>query len=192
LEFLHQLWPNDEEPIEALRDWFGYVLSGRTDLQKIFMIIGPLRSGKGTISRILTAMIGRGHVANPTLSSLGTEFGLAPLLGKSLAVIGDARLGSKTDSRTVIERLLSISGEDAITVNRKFRDQVSVRLPTRFMIISNELPRVRGRERSNRLEVRHHHTDPVIPGQGKYPPRAGAPSGAPRDPELGARRTRPD
>lgn len=59
LEFLHQLWPNDEEPIEALRDWFGYVLSGRTDLQKIFMIIGPLRSGKGTISRILTAMIGR-------------------------------------------------------------------------------------------------------------------------------------
>lgn len=55
-------------------------------------------------------------------------------------MIGDARLGSKTDSRTVIERLLSISGEDAITVNRKFRDQVSVRLPTRFMIISNELP----------------------------------------------------
>lgn len=82
----------------------------------------------------------QGHVANPTLSSLGAEFGLAPLLGKSLAVIGDARLGSKTDSRTVIERLLSISGEDAITVNCKFRDQVSVRLPTRFMIISNELP----------------------------------------------------
>lgn len=190
LEFLHQLWPNDEEPIEALRDWFGYVLSGRTDLQKIFMIIGPLRSGKGTISRILTAMIGRGHVANPTLSSLGTEFGLAPLLGKSLAVIGDARLGSKTDSRTVIERLLSISGEDAITVNRKFRDQVSVRLATRFMIISNELPAFGGRERSNRLEVRHHHTDPVIPGQGKHPPRAGAPSGAPRDPELGAHRRR--
>ena len=40
-------------------------------------------------------MIGRGHVANPTLSSLGTEFGLAPLLGKSLAVIGDARLGQQ-------------------------------------------------------------------------------------------------
>jgi putative DNA primase/helicase len=140
LEFLHQLWPDDEESIEALCDWFGYALSGRTDLQKIFLIIGPLRSGKGTISRVLSAMLGKGHVANPTLSSLATEFGLAPLLGKSLAVIGDARLGSKTDARAVIERLLSISGEDAITVNRKFRDQVTVRLPTRFMIISNELP----------------------------------------------------
>jgi putative DNA primase/helicase len=140
LEFLHQLWPDDEDAIGALRDWFAYVLSGRTDLQKIFVIIGPIRSGKGTISRVLTAMIGKGHVANPTLSSLGTEFGLAPLLGKSLAVIGDARLGKKTDSRAVIERLLSISGEDSLTVNRKFRDQVTVRLPTRFMIISNELP----------------------------------------------------
>jgi putative DNA primase/helicase len=140
LRFLHQLWPDDEEAIRALQDWVGYVLSGRTDLQKIFVIIGPLRSGKGTIARILTALIGRGHVANPTMASLGTEFGLAPLLGKSLAVIGDARLGPKTDTRAVIERLLSISGEDSITVNRKFKDQVSVRLPTRFMIISNELP----------------------------------------------------
>jgi putative DNA primase/helicase len=140
LEFLHQLWPDDEEAIKALQDWFGYVLSGRTDLQKIFVIIGPIRSGKGTIARVLTAMIGKGHVSNPTLSSLGTEFGLAPLLGKSLAIIGDARLGPKTDTRAVIERLLSISGEDSITVNRKFKDQVSARLPTRFMIISNELP----------------------------------------------------
>jgi putative DNA primase/helicase len=140
LEFLHQLWPDDEEAIDALQDFFGYVLSGRTDLQKIFVIIGPIRSGKGTIARILTAMIGTGHVANPTLSSLATEFGLAPLLGKSLAIIADARLSNKTDTRAVIERLLSISGEDSITVNRKFRDQVSVRLPTRFLIISNELP----------------------------------------------------
>ena len=140
LEFLHQLWPDDEEAVDALQDWFGYVLSGRTDLQKIFVIIGPIRSGKGTIARILTAMIGAGHVANPTLSSLATEFGLAPLLGKSLAIIADARLSNKTDTRAVIERLLSISGEDSITVNRKFRDQVSARLPTRFLIISNELP----------------------------------------------------
>jgi putative DNA primase/helicase len=140
LKFLDQLWPDDEEAIEALRDWFGYVLSGRTDLQKIFVIIGPIRSGKGTIARILKAMIGKGHVASPTMASLGTEFGLAPLLGKSLAVIGDARLGGKTDARAVVERLLSISGEDSITVNRKFKDQVTVRLPTRFMIISNELP----------------------------------------------------
>jgi len=38
----------------------------------------------------------------------------------------------------VVERLLSISGEDTITVNRKYRDQCTGKLPSRFMIISNE------------------------------------------------------
>jgi putative DNA primase/helicase len=37
---------------------------------------------------------------------------------------------------------LSISGEDAITVNRKYRDQWTGKLPSRFMVISNELPKL--------------------------------------------------
>ncbi len=40
-----------------------------------------------------------------------------------------------------VERLLSISGEDTITVDRKYRDPWTGRLPTRFMILTNELPR---------------------------------------------------
>jgi putative DNA primase/helicase len=40
----------------------------------------------------------------------------------------------------VVERLLSISGEDTITVNRKYREQWTGKLPSRFMVISNELP----------------------------------------------------
>ena len=40
-----------------------------------------------------------------------------------------------------VERLLSISGEDTITIDRKYRDPWTGRLPTRFMILTNELPR---------------------------------------------------
>ena len=42
----------------------------------------------------------------------------------------------------VVERLLSISGEDTLTVNRKYRDQWSGKLPCRLHVISNELPRL--------------------------------------------------
>ena len=42
----------------------------------------------------------------------------------------------------VVERLLSISGEDTLTVNRKYREQWTGKLPTRFMVISNELPQL--------------------------------------------------
>jgi phage/plasmid-associated DNA primase len=41
----------EAEEIGTLQEWFGYILSGRTDLQKILLLIGPRRSGKGTTSR---------------------------------------------------------------------------------------------------------------------------------------------
>ena len=41
----------------------------------------------------------------------------------------------------VVERLLSISGEDTLTIDRKYRDPWTGQLPTRFLVISNELPR---------------------------------------------------
>ena len=71
---------------------------------------------------------------------LGTNFGLSPLIGKPLAIISDARLGD-TPSHTVVERLLSITGEDMLTVDRKFREPWSGKLPARFTILSNELPK---------------------------------------------------
>jgi putative DNA primase/helicase len=120
----------------------GYVVSGRLDLHKIMLIVGPTRGGKGTIARMLGKMIGPTNVAGPTLSSLSYDFGMAPLIGKPLAVISDARLDTSRDTSVVVERLLAISGEDTITVNRKYRAQWTGKLPTRFLVVSNELPRL--------------------------------------------------
>jgi putative DNA primase/helicase len=139
LAFLDDLWPDDPESISLLQEWFGYVLSGETNLHKILLLVGPPRSGKGTIARVLTALVGKGNTAGPTLASLGTNFGLSPLLGKTLAVIADARLGGP-NTFTVVERLLSISGEDTQTVDRKYKEPWTGRISARFAVISNELP----------------------------------------------------
>jgi len=140
LKFLDELWSDDPASIAALQEFFGYVLSGRTDLHKILLLVGPTRSGKGTITRVLGALVGKGNDAGPTLASLGTNFGLSPLLGKPLAVVSDARLGGP-NVHQVVERLLSISGEDTLTVDRKYREPWTGKLPTRFLLVSNELPR---------------------------------------------------
>lgn len=140
LSFLKELWPDDSDSIAALQEFFGYVLSGRTDLHKILLMVGPTRSGKGTIARVLAALVGKGNAAGPTLASLGTNFGLSPLLGKPLAVVSDARLGG-ANVHQVVERLLSVSGEDMLTVDRKYREPWTGKLPTRFLVLSNELPR---------------------------------------------------
>ena len=140
LAFLDELWPGDSDSIAALQEFFGYVISGRTDLHKILLLIGPTRAGKGVIARVLKALVGKGNHAGPTLASLGTNFGLAPLIGKSLAIVSDARLGSG-NVHQVVERLLSVSGEDMLTIDIKYREAWTGTLPTRFLVISNELPR---------------------------------------------------
>ena len=97
------------------------------------MAWAPSRGCSPTWSGLVTS-------PDPTLASLGTNFGLSLLLGKPLAIISDARLGS-APADTVVERLLSITGEDMLTVDRKFKEPWSGKLPTRFVILSNELPR---------------------------------------------------
>ena len=52
LKFLKEIFPDDPQSIMALQEWFGYLLSGDTTQEKILLIIGPKRSGKGTILRI--------------------------------------------------------------------------------------------------------------------------------------------
>ena len=141
LAFLDALWPQEPDAIAVLAEWYGYVVSGRLDLHKILLMVGPTRGGKGVIARVLSAMIGRRNVCGPTLNSLGGDFGLAPLIGKSLAVISDARFVGK-NSGIVVERLLSISGEDTLTVNIKYKEQWTGKLPCRLHVISNELPRL--------------------------------------------------
>jgi len=140
LAFLEELWPDDPQAIEALHEFMGYVISGRRDLHKILLLIGPTRAGKGVIARVLKALVGRGNYAGPTLASLGTNFGLQPLIGKPLAIVSDARLGG-TNVQPVVERLLSISGEDMLTIDRKYKEPWTGTLPTRFLLVSNELPR---------------------------------------------------
>jgi putative DNA primase/helicase len=142
LRFIDQLFPDDPESVATLQEWFGYVLTPDTRQQKIFMLIGPPRSGKGTIARVLQRLIGLANCAGPTLASFETNFGLSALLGKSLAIIADARLSSRVDQSKIVERLLSISGEDVLTVDRKYRESSTGKIPARLMIVSNELPRL--------------------------------------------------
>jgi putative DNA primase/helicase len=139
LKFLASVWPDDPASIALLQEWVGYILSGSTGMQKILFGVGPTRCGKGTIARMLRKLIGPGNITGPTMASLGTNFGLAPLMGKPLAIVPDARINGP--AHTIVERLLSISGEDVLTIDRKFKDPWSGKLPSRVMVLSNEIPR---------------------------------------------------
>lgn len=150
-KFLTDVWEDDEEAIHTLQEMFGYILSGDTKQQKFFNIIGPRRSGKGTINKILVSLLGQHNTVAPELGELCDNFGLQPWLGKLLASFTDARAPERNRS-AVVSQLLRIVGGDTITVNRKNRESWNGYLPTRIVIYSNEVLQLT--ENSNALTGR--------------------------------------
>jgi putative DNA primase/helicase len=140
MQFLAEVWPDDDDAIATLQEIFGLCLTDETRFQKAFMLIGPKRSGKGTIGRVLRGLVGANNFVGPTLNGLTTQFGLQSFIGKKVAVFSDARLDARANASVIAERLLSITGEDAQDIDRKYLRAWSGILGTRIVVLSNELP----------------------------------------------------
>jgi len=140
LTFLEEAFGGDHESIRELKKLAGYLITLDTSMQKIFAVIGPKRSGKGTIARILRELIGVENTCSPSFNTVGGDFGLESFVGKQVAIFPDARIGRRTDKTIVAERLLSISGEDALDISRKHKSAWHGKLSTRLIIFSNEVP----------------------------------------------------
>jgi putative DNA primase/helicase len=134
-------WDDERKDAQLRRrlvqEIFGYLLSGDARQQKLFLFMGKPRSGKGTLARVLEQLIGRNNVAGFALESLDNEFGLEDLIDKQLAIVGDARLDGR--SHKAVSRLLSISGQDKMTINRKNEKKWHGTLGVRFLILTNPL-----------------------------------------------------
>jgi putative DNA primase/helicase len=141
LRFLEEVWGHDREQVTLLQEVFGYLLVPDTSMQKFFLFLGPTRSGKGTITKVLTKLIGRRSIVSPTLAKFGERFGLEAALGKQLATVSDMRLGKRTDRQEIVGNILRIVGEDDVDVERKHvGGAVTGKLPIRIVISSNLLP----------------------------------------------------
>jgi putative DNA primase/helicase len=64
------------------------------------------------------------------------------VIDKLLAVIPDARLGPRADAHAAAEHLLSISGGDEQSINRKNQSFWSGLLSVRFLVTTNVLPAI--------------------------------------------------
>lgn len=152
LRFLDSLWGEDAkengflfdpQSIECLQEVLGYLLTSDLSMEKMFMCIGPPRSGKGTISKVIEGLLGKENVASSSLSTLATDHGLQNLLGKSALIIPDAMVSHKADIVRAMEELKKISGQDTVDVNPKNKPVFSTRLSLHILLFANEIPRFR-------------------------------------------------
>ncbi|MBR0717866.1 phage/plasmid primase, P4 family [Bradyrhizobium liaoningense] len=125
----------------TLQEFFGYALTADTSIEVLLAMIGAKRGGKGTLTRILQALVGKHHHYSVMLNDLASDFGLAGLMDKRAIFIPDAHDADLSRRSAAIERIKSITGNDEVSVNRKNQSMLSVKIPAKIILVANKHPK---------------------------------------------------
>ncbi len=153
LDTVSDIFDGDQEKIDLCEEWFGYNLTPDMSLEKLMMLKGGKRAGKGTIITALVSMLGRNQCTSTSLQHLSSGFGYQSLTGKLAAILGDTRVSHAKEAISALEKILQIVGRDPIIINRKYLSCLdNVYLSCRFTAAMNEFPRIP--DHANALEAR--------------------------------------
>lgn len=117
LEWLGQVLGRDAEMERHLWEVLGYLLMTGNPLQKIFLLYGEGGNGKGTLLRVIRAMLGRENYSSVSMHQLVDDrFATSGLYGKIANISGDLSSRFLADPQILKE----ITGGDSISASRKF------------------------------------------------------------------------
>jgi len=140
-KFLDEIFEGNEDKKRLLAQWFGYNLVPDMTQEKMMLFTGIPRSGKSTTLDTMAAMLGPDQYCYTSLPSMCGRFGFQPMQGKYAALIGDARTPRRQQMASAMEKILQITGGDAVSIDRKGIQALSaVHLKTRFTFTMNDLP----------------------------------------------------
>lgn len=116
--WLSGLFVSEPERIELLQEMIGWCLT-RTNLgiEKALILIGPQRSGKGTLAKIINKLLGDGATSF-NLNDLDNDKILSSMIGANVAIDAEAANPKRSDARVVTTVFKSITSNDAIPVKK--------------------------------------------------------------------------
>jgi putative DNA primase/helicase len=150
-KFLGEIFPKDAQSRDCVEEILGYGMTEETKFQKGFLMVGPPRSGKGTLAYIQRLLIGgTAYVGLSFNSWLSNQFSKEALIGRKVGVFPDVRFkpgklyGQVWDAggitHTSAELVLNITGEDPITIPRKYLKDWHGKLALKLWLLANDPP----------------------------------------------------
>lgn len=140
LKFLDEVSGGRRDFIDGIQMLLGLLLTADTSYQVIAQFLGVPRGGKGTLIRVIEALIGKYNIANPSIHSIAAQFGLMGLQTKTLAIFSDYDNHDKQRLLAAGNLFNKLSGEDTVRIDRKHKEPIDIRLLLRLLVAGNKLP----------------------------------------------------
>jgi len=143
-KFLRERFGNDKELIKFVQKFFGYILSGENNEQKIFLIVGPGATGKSMLINILRKLLGTSVVIIPEeymLQGINStpdmmERTRATLAGKRAGIVSEVNRGKHFNEAL----LKNITGEKYLSGRYINQNKFDFENFCRLIIVSNFMP----------------------------------------------------
>lgn len=136
IAFLNEVLAKEEERL-SLQEFFGYVFFDGYPIHKALLMIGSGRNGKGTIMRILGALIGPDNFESLALHQLEDRFMVSYLWGKMANLGGDIPSTKLQDT----SRFKGLTGGDVVKCDVKHKGAIQLQNRAKMIFSANRIPR---------------------------------------------------
>ncbi|MGD0954098.1 MAG: phage/plasmid primase, P4 family [Methanotrichaceae archaeon] len=127
--------PNDKDLVEEILGW---LLWPAYSVHKAVMMVGSGRNGKGTLLRLMVAMLGKANVSDVSLQQLcDNRFMPARLYGKTANLGGDLPAIDISDTAA----FKGLTGGDRMTVENKFGQPFEFDNRAKLVFSTNRIPK---------------------------------------------------
>lgn len=133
---------DDEELINGLQEFFGYVCLPHAKFKKALLLYGPGNTGKSVILWLLQQLVGRKNCCSLGVDQMDNLTRLSVIKGKRLNIvteISERSLVADGSFKTLV------STEEPILIDRKYKDPETYISRCKHAIASNTLPNLPGR-----------------------------------------------
>jgi len=135
-KILNDQFGDEPDTINLFYECAGYLVAPSKRREVIVVLLGDKRTGKSTLADALFNVVGNSQ--NIDENTFKSEHGTQGIVNARLLL----SMESRTISRTTESAMKSISGNDPILVNRKFKGITSQRVPGKILIVNNEMPSI--------------------------------------------------
>ena len=140
--FIETCTEGNREKEKHLQEVVGYMLSEFYTAKKVPMLIGKPHSGKSTLNRIISTLIGKEDVASVPLHRLHERFILAHLSTKKVNICSEIN----DEALSNIEVFKNITGNDEIVAEYKGKDHFTYSSKIKLLFSGNTMPVLKNRD----------------------------------------------